>query len=364
MNTTQKVKLDYVWLDGYETKNIRNKTKYMSLDILEVDTDGRPSMKSPEKVLSLLPDWSFDGSSTKQAVGNNSDLVLRPVRVVRNPIEQFKINAFIVLCEVLNPDGSPHESNTRHDLIRSISETNQKEMMFGIEQEYTFINREGSPLGWPDNPEEQGKYYCGVGGDVIRGREIADNHAMACLSADLLFEGTNAEVMMSQWEYQIGAGNAVLVSDHLWISRYLLQLLSERYSVCVSYDPKPVEGDWNGSGAHVNFSTKYMRQDSNMEYLSVLCEGMEKHHDESISKYGEGNERRLTGDHETAHIDEYSFGISDRGASIRIPLSTVVKKGRGHLEDRRPAANIDPYECLESIVRTVSKVHQESLVST
>ena len=158
MQLKQKVKLDYIWLDGYETKNIRNKTKYMDLDIIEVDSEGKPSLKKPETVLRLIPEWSFDGSSTKQADGECSDLVLRPVRIVRNPIEQYKINSFIVLCEVVNPDGTPHESNSRYNLIRTISETNQKHMMFGIEQDYTLMKRKGTPLGRTDNQKKQGKY--------------------------------------------------------------------------------------------------------------------------------------------------------------------------------------------------------------
>lgn len=360
-----KVKLDYIWIDGDDVKGIRNKTRYMDLDIIdEIPGHGR-NMKTMGEILSLIPDWSFDGSSTKQADGHHSDLIIRPVRIVKNPLEKFKINSFIVLCQVLNADETAHESNTRSQLVKTITKYNQDDMLFGVEQEYTFMNRDGSgPLAWPDEPEGQGKYYCGVGGDVIRGREVADNHAVACLGSDLLFEGTNAEVMLSQWEFQIGAGDAIRVSDDLWIARYLLQLLSERFGVAVSYDPKPVEGDWNGSGAHVNFSTKYMREDSNMEYLSVLCEGMKEYHTESISHYGEGNDRRLTGLHETAPIDKFSWGESDRGASVRIPISTISNDGKGHLEDRRPASTMDPYECLGSLIEVVSKVHEGSLIST
>tara|TARA_B100001094_G_C18193042_1_gene808609 strand:- start:5053 stop:6144 length:1092 start_codon:yes stop_codon:yes gene_type:complete len=361
----QKVKLDYIWLDGNKVKNTRSKTKYTSLDIIQTDDTGRPSLKSMKDILPLIPDWSFDGSSTGQAEGSNSDLIIRPVTVKQNPIEKFKINSFLVLCQVLNPDGTPHESNTRSKLELTLRKNKQKSMMFGIEQEYTIMNKDGTtPFAWPDDPEKQGKYYCGVGSDRVKGREICDNHAIACMGADLLFEGTNAEVMLSQWEYQIGAGDAMTVSDHLWLSRYILDMISERFNVSISYDPKPVEGDWNGSGAHVNFSTKFMREDSNMEYLRVLCEGMGQDHKECISNYGEGNERRLTGVHETAHINDFSWGESDRGCSIRIPLATIVKDGKGHLEDRRPSANMDPYQCLTSLVEAVSKSHQEMLIST
>jgi glutamine synthetase len=236
-------------------------------------------------------------------------------------------------------------------------------MLFGIEQEYVFVNPvTGNPYSWDEydgnTPRPQGEYYCGVGSSNTVCRDIVQAHAEACLHTELNYEGSNAEVMLSQWEYQIGTCSAVDVSDDIIMSRYLLQRVAEHFGVGVSYDPKPVEGDWNGSGAHINFSTKHLREEGGQEYIDSLCEALEDTHDEHISVYGTGNERRLTGEHETSPIDSYSWGTGDRGASVRIPAETALK-GKGYLEDRRPAANIDPYEAVYKLTDTVLKLHDK-----
>ena len=330
-----KVKLEYIWLDGYKPEpNLRSKTKVIDLD------DDNPVLNTTD-----VPKWNFDGSSTKQAEGNNYDCVLNPVRVVRDP---QRPKSFLVMCEVLNPDGTPHSTNKR-SLIKDKSTEN----WFGFEQEYT-IMKDGKPLGFPDKgfPDPQGRYYCGVGGEIIEGRKIAEEHLDVCIMAGLDVTGINAEVMLGQWEYQLFGKGAQVASDDLWLSRFLLNRIAEIHEVSISVHPKPVEGDWNGSGMHCNFSSGMMREKGGSDMIVDICETLKSKHKQHIKDYGSDNEQRLTGLHETQNIKKFSYGVSDRGASIRIPLETH-QKGYGYLEDRRPASNADPYKVVYHITNTL-----------
>ena len=254
-----------------------------------------------------------------------------------------------VMCEVMNADGEPHESNTRTDCLNLISD----EWWFGFEQEY-FMYKDGRPLGWPakGKPRPQGDYYCGVGSNNVIGREIADRHAEACMNANIGITGTNAEVALGQWEYQV-LGSGVKAADDLWMSRYILQRIAEKHDVVIVYDPKPQTGDWNGSGMHTNFSNQHMRTAGGETYFRNACEVLGKRHNTAIKEYGPGNEKRLTGKHETASIKKFSYGVSDRGASIRIPVHTANNNWVGYLEDRRPASNADPYRVITHIVESL-----------
>ncbi|MBT4186830.1 MAG: glutamine synthetase, partial [Gemmatimonadales bacterium] len=228
------------------------------------------------------------------------------------------------------------------------------EPMFGIEQEYTMLKPNGNPLGFPDDgfPAPQGPYYCGVGEIAITGRNIAEDHMDACLAAGVTISGINAEVMPGQWEFQVGPVGLLEVSDELWIGRYLLHRIAEDYGVVISIDAKPVKGDWNGAGAHTNFSTKEMREDGGMKYIEAGCKALGQRAAVHIASYGDGVEDRLTGAHETQRHDQFSYGVSDRGASIRIPWQVAVDK-KGYLEDRRPNGNIDPYVVARLMVDTI-----------
>jgi glutamine synthetase len=331
-----KVKAEYIWIDGYKpTANLRSKTKIIDGPIESVDA---------------LPFWGFDGSSTMQAEGNDSDCMLKPVYYVPDPIRGG--DDILVMCEVLNADGSIHVSNNRAACTELAGKFSSHEAWFGIEQEYTFYDG-SNPLGFPEDgyPAPQGEYYCGVGANNIFGRDIVEDHMQLCLDAGLDISGINAEVMPGQWEFQVGPTGAPEVADQLWIARWLLYRIGEDYDVTVNIEPKPAKGDWNGAGAHTNYSTKAMREDGGYDVIIDACEKLGKNIDRHISVYGDNNDKRLTGLHETAKITEFYYGVSDRGASIRIPMQTENDK-KGYLEDRRPAANMDPYEVCAALIET------------
>ncbi len=343
---SMRICAEYLWLDGKKpTANIRSKTKI--IDVKE----GLAFTSSWE---SHLPEWGFDGSSTEQATGDRSDCVLRPVRVYKDPIRTKKEQSFphvLVLNEVYLVNGQPHPTNTRSGLSEMVGKNASEEFWFGIEQEYTLF-ADGRPLGFPQGgfPEPQGKYYCGVGADRAFGRELVEKHLDACLEAGILIAGINAEVMPGQWEYQIGTGDPLKVADDLVVARWLFSRLGEEYGVSVSLEAKPQKGDWNGAGAHTNFSTKAMRESTAV--FDQIIDKMRAHQQDHIAVYGAGIEDRLTGKHETCSYREFRAGVSDRGASIRIPWQ-VARDGKGYMEDRRPCANIDPYVVLERIMGTV-----------
>ena len=333
-----KMRLEYVWLDGYNPSNLRSKVKYITSEGIEEN----------QGVGIEVPDWSFDGSSTKQAEGKDSDCVLKPKRLYKNPVE----GGYIVLCEVYLPNGKPHPSNQRQLIV----ELDKKEYWWGFEQEYFLIDmKTGKPLGWPEEgyPEPQGEYYCGLGAGNVKGRQIVEAHQKCCLQAGLSVDGTNAEVALGQWEYQCFGDDTSKACDDFWISRFFLYKLAEVNNVGVELHPKPYEGDWNGSGCHINFSNKQMREKGTKTMMTKICKALEKKHDEHIKVYGIDNEMRLTGLHETQHISKFSFGVSDRGASIRIPVATVDNKYKGYLEDRRPSSNVDPYQATHIIMKTI-----------
>ncbi len=327
---------EYMWIDGSEpTREIRGKTRILA--------DGAtPGI------------WGYDGSSTNQATGDNSDVVLNPVFQCPDPIRGG--DNILVLCEtLLTEDLSPHPTNTRAAAAAALEKYADQEPIFGLEQEYTLINPStGWPAGFPPNgfPAPQGPYYCGVGALKIHGRDLIELHTQACIDAGLAISGTNAEVMPGQWEFQIGPVDTVTVGDHLWVARYLLYRLAEDFEVEVSIEAKPMKGDWNGAGMHTNFSTKAMRE--SYDPIIAACEAMgtEDAVARHLAGYGTGIEDRLTGAHETQRFDQFSYGVSDRGASIRIPWQ-VARDGKGYIEDRRPNANADPYVVSELLTSTI-----------
>lgn len=329
-------KLEYIWLDGNKpTQSLRSKTKVLH------DFSGK---------LSDCPIWNFDGSSTQQATGDSSDCLLKPVAIFPDSDRE---NGYLVMTEVLNADGTPHVTNGRATI-----DENNEDFWFGYEQEYFLVDPETNlPLGFPVGgyPPPQGPYYCGVGAKRAYGRQIIDEHLDICLKAGLNIEGINGEVAAGQWEFQIFAKGAARAGDEIWVGRFLIERTAEKYGVAVEWHPKPLgDTDWNGSGMHANFSNEKMRKEGGKDYMTQVCEAFGKHIKEHIEVYGAYNDQRLTGKHETQSIDKFSFGISDRGASIRIPVNTIDDGWKGRLEDRRPASNADPYKVGARIIETVN----------
>lgn len=332
-----KYKLDYIWLDGYSpVPNLRTKCCIKEFDSFPEVAD--------------LPLWGFDGSSTQQAEGSDSDCILKPVAVYP---DSTNANQALVMCEVMLPSGDPHPSNTRAGIL------DDEGAWFGFEQEY-FLTQNGVPLGFPSEgyPEPQGEYYCGVGFKNVSalGRQITEEHLWQCLHAGINHEGINAEVAKGQWEFQIFGKGSRKAADDVWVARFLLLRLCEEYGVDVDWHCKPLAGDWNGSGMHSNFSTAYMRDTGGKEYFEALMAAFETNCEEHIAVYGPDNHLRLTGLHETQSIDKFSWGVADRGASVRVPHAFVQDDYKGYLEDRRPNSQGDPYAIASRILQTVATV--------
>lgn len=334
-----KIQARYIWLGG-NNGDIRTKTRTL-----------------PNKVTAVkeLPLWNYDGSSTNQAPGDNSEVLLKPVRMFPDP---FRLgDNILVLCEALHPlTKQPIATNTRSGAVKVFNHPKVKgeKPWFGIEQEYTLFEPDGvTPLGWPQfgYPGPQGPYYCSVGAKRAYGRQIVEAHYRACLYCGINISGCNAEVMAGQWEYQVGPCEGIESGDQLWLSRYLLERVAEDFQAVVSFHPKPRAGDWNGAGCHTNYSTVTMRNPGGYKEIIAAIERLEKKHEEHIAVYGKNNDLRLTGAHETASIKQFSYGVANRGASVRIP-NDAKNNGCGYFEDRRPASNMDPYVVTSKIADT------------
>ena len=332
-----KTKLEYIWLDGFApTQSLRSKTR------VESDFDGK---------LESCPMWAFDGSSTEQADGSSSDLLLKPVSIFPDPARR---NGYLVMTEVLNPDGTPHPTNGRATI-----DDDDDDFWFGFEQEYFLWDTKTSlPPGFPSKgfPRPQGPYYCSVGAENAFGRECVDDHLDLCLDAGLNVEGINAEVAAGQWEFQVFAKGAKTAGDETWLARYLAERNAEKWGYGINWHPKPLgDTDWNGSGMHANFSNSAMREQGDESVFTRICEKFGENIQRHIEVYGADNAQRLTGRHETQSINQFSYGLSDRGASIRIPSATYEAGWKGRLEDRRPASNADPYKVASAIVKTTKE---------
>ncbi|KVH93606.1 Glutamine synthetase, beta-Grasp [Cynara cardunculus var. scolymus] len=288
---TDKIIAEYIWIGGSGT-DVRSKSR---------------TLPKPVEHPSELPKWNYDGSSTGQAPGEDSEVILYPQAIFKDPFRGG--NNILVICDAYTPQGEPIPTNKRAKAAEIFSDPKvvSEVPWFGIEQEYTLLQPD---VKWPL--------------DKSFGRDISDAHYKACLYAGINISGTNGEVMPGQWEFQVGPSVGIEAGDHIWCARYLL------------------EGDWNGAGCHTNYSTLSMREEGGFEVIKKAILNLSLRHTEHISAYGEGNERRLTGKHETASITTFSWGVANRGCSIRVGRDTE-KAGKGYLEDRRPASNMDPY---------------------
>ena len=334
----RQVIAEYIWLGG--KGELRSKTKVLHDFVLRSD-DAKH-----------FPMWNYDGSSTAQAEGLNSELKLKPAAVYRNPFT-FN-NSYLVLCETLDKDNKPLATNTRAAAAELFGTHKAKveKPWFGIEQEYFII---GEKFGGARFQKGiiQGQYYCSVGNCNAFYREVAEEHMNLCLKAGLKVSGINAEVAPCQWEYQIGPCEGIESGDQMWISRWIMERLSEKHNVNIRWDPKPVKGI-NGSGCHTNYSTESMRKEGGLNFIYSAIEKLRPKHAEHMKVYGKDNDKRMSGEYETAKYDVFSFNhlrSVDRGASIRIGYDTI-KDGKGYFEDRRPASNMDPYLVTSKIFET------------
>jgi glutamine synthetase len=350
----ERVEMDAAVLDKYMSLPTGDK---IQAEYIFIDNDGDVRSKcrtvpAAKATVDTLPDWNYDGSSTEQAPGEDSEVIIKAKAVFKDPFRRG--DHILVLTDTYTPGGTPLPTNTRAPAVEAFSKFPEEAPWFGLEQEYTLFNIDKiTPLGWPAGgyPGPQGPYYCGAGADRSYGRAISEAHYRACLFAGLEIAGTNAEVMPGQWEYQIGPCVGIDSGDQLMISRYILKRVCEDFGVHVTLDPKPIEGDWNGAGCHTNFSTEKMRKAGGLADIEKAIRKLGAKHQEHIEAYGEGNERRLTGKYETADINTFSYGVANRGCSIRIPRQTDTE-GCGYLEDRRPSSNCDPYVVTAKVFET------------
>lgn len=322
-----KTIVEYIWIDGND--GLRSKTRVMDGEINSVND---------------LPVWNFDGSSTNQATGEDSEVLIHPCALFRDPLR--KQHHKMVLCETTTAQNQPLPNNHRRWAKSIFERAPEKEPWFGLEQEYFLLNTiTNKPLGY-DGAVKQGQYYCSAGAKNAFGRDIVEAHLEACIYAGIQISGVNAEVAPGQWEYQIGPCLGIDQGDHLWMARFLLERVAEKYGVAVTIEPKPLDGDWNGSGCHANYSTKEMREGTSektgLDFINAAIYNLSQNHLEHMLVYGKDNEKRLSGLHETSRYDQFSSDIANRGCSIRIGNDTFNNK-KGYFEDRRPSSNCDPY---------------------
>ncbi len=343
----QPVRVSYVWCSGKDSHHdLRSKDKTLYLTAAD-------AAKEPQALLDagVFPEWNFDGSSTEQAKGLDTEILVRPVKAYKNVLPSYAadVKRFIVLCECFLPSGQPTKDNYRF-LARQVfaeDKTNSKPW-YGMEQEMVLVDIATNwPLGWPSLgfPAPQGPYYCGNGSKAAGslGRKYHDKFYELALSMGLTISGTNAEVLPSQWEYQVGPCEGIDIGDQMIMSRWLYLRLLEDEGIDVDFRAKPFpQGDWNGSGLHTNFSTEATRAEGGIQAIYEYIDRLSKTVEIDVPFYGQDNNTRLTGAHETSRIDQFGFGVGTRGTSIRIP-NQVNNEKKGYFEDRRPAADADPY---------------------
>ena len=333
--------VDYVWLGG----NNEIRTKCRTIE----------SISTSFPAVSDIPKWNYDGSSTGQASSDgDTEVTLVPVYIAKGPCIKDKPYRHIIIavCATYYTDGKPLPNNHYVFANNVFSQKPEEEPWFGLEQEYFIMDSyTRMPIGMNDHVNTpQGQFYCGVGGLNSYGREIANQHYIECLNYGLKISGINQEVAVGQWEFQIGPVIGIDAGHQMIVARYLLELAAERHGCYISYEPK-LYPNWNGSGCHINFSTKTMREAGGLATILTAMNKLEANHLEHIAVYGADNEKRLTGKHETSSINKFTWGIGTRNTSVRIGNETY-ENGCGYFEDRRPSANIDPYVTTAIIFRT------------
>ncbi|BCS83371.1 glutamine synthetase [Cotonvirus japonicus] len=329
----KKTVIDYVWIGG--NGELRSKTRVLNHIV---------------NTISDVPIWNYDGSSTEQATGSSSEVFIKPVNLFKCPFR--RPFGLVVMCDTYDADDKPLVTNHRHTANIIFEKYLDEKPWYGLEQEYFIFDvMTKQPIGFT-LAERQGQYYCSIGGQNAFGRIISDEHLEACLYAGIDISGTNIEVAPGQHEFQVGPVEGIAAGDQLWIARYILERISEHHGKYIVYDPKPIKGDWNGSGCHTNFSTESMRNPGGFDIIVKSMDKLKNRHIEHMKVYGTNNQDRMSGNHETSNYDEFSYGIASRKSSVRIPNETA-KNGFGYFEDRRPGANIDPYQVTSIILETI-----------
>lgn len=336
--------LEYIWLDSEQ--KCRSKTKVLYNNINNI---------------SEIPKWNYDGSSTGQATTGDSEIILNPVKYIKDPFRRDIDNSFLVLCDTYNKDGSPNMYNTRHNANTIFEENKELEPMFGLEQEFFISTLDDNGrvvpvcFGLDMVIKEQKDYYCGVGFNNAIGRDVMEAVLENLLYSDIKITGMNAEVAPSQWEYQV-CSTGIDAADNLILLRYICNKTIENNECIMDLAAKPV-AELNGSGCHVNFSTREMREENGYSKINEAIENLSKNHTLHIKHYGTGNESRLTGKHETSSIDNFSYGIGSRDTSVRIP-NEVFNNQKGYFEDRRPSSELDPYIVTALLFATSCNIKQ------
>lgn len=304
--------LEYIWIDGRGNLRSKYRTAYSTFD------SSCAGMGSDNYI--PVEHWNYDGSKASA-----NDTVLVPVAHYANPFFEPG-RAFLVLCDTYRGDGTPTETNFRHDaekVFESGGHGRQADPWFKIEQEYFIAQPEAAEsevVNFPQNDEDSQRYCCGVGSRTVTFRRLAEKHYEYCLRAGLKISGINAEVA-----FQIGPCSAISAGDELWVARYILHKLSEEFGVCISFQPKPLP---NPSTLNTKFSTEESRDKNGLKCIYKYIDRLSK---------------------KCAHDAEFAAG--ECGASVRIPNS-VLKAGCGYLEDRRPASDADPYQVIAAIFST------------
>lgn len=327
--------IDYIWTDC--SGNLRSKLKVVE----NFDED-----------INSLPTWNYDGSSTGQADGKNSEVLLRPCAMFKSPFN----SDYLVLCDILMKSYKPHTDNTRVNAVKIFEQYSSEKPLYGIEQEFFVRGFNGKILGFEkgDQLKPQGDYYCGVGGNNCFGRYFVEKAFENCMKAGLKLTGMNAEVAPGQWEFQV-CDYGINVCDQLYIMRYIINRTLEYFGLSAEFHPKPIDSpDWNGSGCHTNFSTEKMRNHNGISEIYNALQKLEVTHDLCMEKYGVDNHKRMTGKLETSDFHKFTWATADRTASVRIP-SEVLCNSKGYFEDRRPSSNMDPYVVTSMILDIVCK---------
>ena len=327
------------------------------------------TFKLNESVKPTFPIWDFNGDSTGQfnetsetsetseTTETSTEMVLTPVFVCNDPIrpgynhpkhgKNFH-SGFIVLCEVTYQNEKPVRGCNRQ-WAKTVFDANiDKDPKFGMKQEYyIFDPRTQTPMGFKDNKSirKQGHYYARMGEN--NGRGIAEKHMEMCLSAGINISEMNANVGPSQWTYNIGFCTGIEASDQLMVSRYLLERICEASCVAISWHPKPVIGEWNGSGCHVMYGTKYTRcevenESDGYNYIKQTINNLEAKHSEMLLTFSDGNRTRLDGNNDSSLLDKFTWGVGTYNKSVSVPCQ-VMKSKKGYIIDMRPGADMDPY---------------------